>query len=76
MSNESLFYYALKRIAAYESTEWLRRNAERTYGLSYEEALEAAYENVRDEAKDALRGKRRPKQDSPGTHGPDESKTT
>lgn len=66
--HEDKFYRALKRIAAYMSPERLRRQAEREYGLSYEEALEMAYDNIQGEAHAALRGYRRPKraaQDAP-----------
>lgn len=55
-------YDALKRIASYKSPEWLRRNSFRAYGLDDpNEAIEYAYENVREEAKAAIRGMRRPK---------------
>jgi len=53
-------YQALKRISQYELPEKLRRNAERDYGLDYEEALEMAYENVLHEAKSAIKGMRLP----------------
>lgn len=55
---EDRFYHALKRIKAYMSPERLRREAERQYGLSYEEALEMAYDNVQGEAISALHGYR------------------
>ncbi len=58
--NEQRYFDALKRITQYQSVEWLRRNAERQYGLSPSEALEMAYENVLCEAKDAIRARRRP----------------
>jgi formylmethanofuran dehydrogenase subunit B len=58
---ERQFCQALERIKAYRSTEWLRKNAEKAYGLSYEEALEMAYENVIEEARNALFGYRKPK---------------
>ena len=53
-------YQALKRISQYESPEKLRRDAERDYGLEYEEVLEMAYENVLHEAKSAIKGMRLP----------------
>lgn len=56
-------YDALRRISKYESPERLRRQAEKEYGLSYEEALEMAYDNVMIEAKNALIGIRKPKVD-------------
>lgn len=60
--SELKYYAALKRICDYSSPEKLRRDAEKCYGLGYEEALEMAYENVLAEAKSAVRGKRRPKE--------------
>lgn len=54
-------FTALKRIAAYDSLERLRRDSERSYGLDYEEALEMAYDNVLEEAKSAIKGMRAPK---------------
>lgn len=59
-TNEQTYYDALKRIASYQSPTQMRRGAEKQYGLDYEEALEMAYENVLEEAKAAVRGKRRP----------------
>lgn len=61
MSNERRYYDALKRIARdYASPEEIRRTAERQYGLSPEEALEYAYDNLQSEAAAAIKGKRRP----------------
>lgn len=58
----TLLYYALKRIASYDSPQKLRRNSLRAYGLEdANEAIEYAYENVLFEAKAAIRGMRRPK---------------
>lgn len=49
----------LKRIAkGYQTPDQLRRNAEKDYGVSYEEALELAYENLQEEAKRASKGVR------------------
>ena len=59
--NERSYFDALKRIARYQTVEQLRRLAERQYGLESTEALEMAYENIIQEAKDATHGKRRPK---------------
>lgn len=56
-------YDTLKRIAhGYQTTGQLRRGAERNraYGLEYHEALEYAYENMQQDAKDAIKGLRRP----------------
>lgn len=63
---EARFYVALKRITAYMTTDQLRRRSEKQYGLSYEEALEMAYENVIGEAQAALSGYRK-KRSSPAT---------
>lgn len=61
MSNETLYYDALKHMAKYKSSDWLRSHAEKEYGLPYEETLEAAYDNLREEIRYVLRGKRRPR---------------
>lgn len=58
---EAKFAQALDRIRSYDSPERLRRHCEKDYGLAYEEALELAYENMREEARAALRGYRPPK---------------
>jgi len=58
---EHRFYAALKEIASYMTTGQLRRESEKRYGLSYEEGVEAAYENVVGTAKWALKGYRRKK---------------
>lgn len=62
-SNEQRYFDALKRIAAYTQPERMKRDemAGRGYGLDPDEAVEMAYENVLEEAKRAVRGKRRPK---------------
>lgn len=61
-SNEQRYFDALKRIARdYQNVDQLRRSAERSYGLSYEEVLEMAYENIQHEASITIKGKRRPK---------------
>lgn len=47
----------LKRISKdYQTSDQLRRNSEKQYGLEYEEALEMAYENVQEEARQAAVG--------------------
>jgi hypothetical protein len=48
----------LRRIAAYDSPAKLRKSSERDWGLSSEEAMEMAYENIQAEAKNAIRGVR------------------
>lgn len=55
-----VYFDALKRIQQYSTVEQLRRNSERQYGLPFEEALEYAYENLIQEARNATRGQRRP----------------
>lgn len=55
---EIKLFDALKRIAAYDPPERIRRNSERDYGLDADEAIEYAYENVIGEAKHATKGVR------------------
>ena len=55
---EARFRQALKRISIYSSPEWFERHSERQYGLSPEEGIRMAYENVIGEARAALRGYR------------------
>jgi hypothetical protein len=55
-------YAALKRITRYQTPEQLQRSHERDWGLPYEEALVYAYENIQQEARDAIRGMRLPRQ--------------
>jgi hypothetical protein len=57
---ETKYYDALKRITMYDTPERLRKHAEKDYGLSGDEAIEMAYENVLNEARMAIKGKRRP----------------
>jgi hypothetical protein len=58
---ETRFRTALIRITRYDTTAALRREAETRYGLTYAEGLEMAYENIREEARTALKGYRRPR---------------
>lgn len=51
---------ALKRITRYQTPDQLRRDSEKAYGVGYVEALEMAYENIQQEARDGIRGMRRP----------------
>ena len=61
-SNEQRYFDALKRIAAYQSPERLKNNSWDDWGLDDgNEALEYAYENVLQEAKQAVKNRRRPK---------------
>jgi hypothetical protein len=55
------YFDALKRITCYQSVAHLRRSSEKEWGLPFHEALEMAYENAIDDARRAIRGKRRPK---------------
>ena len=61
MSNEMRYWQALKTIAMYMEPERLRKQSQKLYGLPYDEAIEFAYENILNEARAALKGKRRPK---------------
>jgi hypothetical protein len=58
---EIRLYTALKRITCYDTPSKLRRRAERDYGLSGDEAIEYAYENVLQEARNGIKGVRLPK---------------
>jgi uncharacterized secreted protein with C-terminal beta-propeller domain len=51
--NEALRSH-LKRITAYDTVERLRAHSGKDWGLSFEEALEMAYENVITEARNGL----------------------
>jgi hypothetical protein len=56
---EIRLYDALKRIAAYQSPDTLRRRSYKEWGLDdASEAIEYAYENVLSEAKHAVKGVR------------------
>jgi hypothetical protein len=59
-SNEQRYFDALKHITQYQSVEHLRKHSEHDWALPYQEALEGAYENVIEEAKRAIRRRRRP----------------
>lgn len=61
VTNEQIYFDALKRITRYQTVEQLRRKSQSDWGLPFEEALEYAYENVVQEARNAVKGKRRPK---------------
>lgn len=45
---------ALKKITMYDQPERLHKRAEKSYGLTGEEAIEMAYENVLNEARIGL----------------------
>lgn len=59
-TTEQKLYDALKHITQYESPAKLRRMAEGEYGLTGDEVIEAAYENVLEEARAAIYRMRRP----------------
>ena len=59
-NHAQLYFDALKRIGAYSSPQYLRDHSEEEYGLLFDEALEMAYDNVIEEARAAVKGKRRP----------------
>ena len=46
----NLMLNALKKIKAYQSPEKLRKDSKRDWGLDFEEAIEMAYENIKNEA--------------------------
>jgi hypothetical protein len=60
LEREQRLFDALKTITRYSSPDELRRTAEKRYGLDGEEAIEMAYENVLQTARDAIKGMRRP----------------
>lgn len=70
--NELRYFDALKRITKYQRVEKLRRDSEKDWGLSFEEALQFAYDNVKSEAERAIHGKRRPKAISVGENPPND----
>ncbi len=63
MSNERQYYDALKTIAkGYDSSDRLRRDSQKAFGLEFAEALEYAYDNIQSLAALAIKGKKRPKE--------------
>lgn len=58
---EVRLFEALRRISRYEAPDRLRRSGEKQYGISGEECVEMAYENIQQEARRALKGVRLPK---------------
>ena len=51
--------FALMRISCeYQTPEKLRKNAERDYGVCFEEAIEMAFENMQTDAREAVKGVR------------------
>ena len=59
-NNEQRYFDVLKRITRYQTVDQLRRHAQEEWGVQFEEALGYAYENVIDEARRAVKDKRRP----------------
>lgn len=59
--NEQRYFDTLKRIArGYQTSAQLRRRAGQ-YGLDHVEELEISYENIQQEALNAIKGRHRPK---------------
>lgn len=54
------YYVALKEITNYMDPEKLRAKSEAMYGVSGNEGIEMAYENVLETARQAIRGHRLP----------------
>ena len=54
-------FLALSRIKRYQSVAYMRRHSEGDWGLNFQETLEYAYENVQGEARNGLKGVRRPR---------------
>nr|DAU81974.1 MAG TPA: Non structural protein Nsp1 [Caudoviricetes sp.] len=53
----NLMASTLRQIArGFQTTSQLRRNSMKDWGLSYDEALEMAYENIQEIAKRAVKG--------------------
>ena len=49
---------ALIRITKYQTPDRMRRDSEKDWGVSFEEAIEMAYENIQQEAKVGVKGVR------------------
>ena len=63
VDHEKMFFQALQTIAkGFQTPSQLKRIAEKSYGLSYEESLEMAYENIQQIAKNAIKGYRTKKE--------------
>lgn len=60
LKREQRLYDALKRITRFMSPVRLRRVSQKEYGLGPNEAVDMAYENILDVARNAIRGMRRP----------------
>lgn len=63
VEREQRMFDTLKEISkGYMTPKQMRRNAEKSYGIDYEEMLEYAYENIQQLAALAIKGMRRPAQ--------------
>jgi hypothetical protein len=49
---------ALIRITKYQTPDKMRKDSEKDWGVSFDEAIEMAYENIQQEAKLAVKGVR------------------
>jgi hypothetical protein len=59
--NERRYYEVLQRIARhYHTSERLLKDGEKLYGVPGDEALVMAYDNIRSDAAEAIRGRRKP----------------
>jgi hypothetical protein len=68
MTNTEAFNFArmhgaLKAITKYQTPDQLRKSSRKDWGVELEEALEMAYENIQETAKDGISGVRLPKRD-------------
>lgn len=56
-NNYNKMLKALKKIArGYQTSNQIKRDSQKQYGLDYEEALEMSYDNIQEEARFALKG--------------------
>jgi hypothetical protein len=60
IDHQQKMYDALKKITKYMTPDQIRRDSDGS-GLDYEEYLEMVYENIQQEAKNAIYKLRRPK---------------
>jgi len=49
----------LIKITKYQTPDKMRKDSNKDWGLSFEEAIEMAYENIQDEAKFGVKGVRK-----------------
>lgn len=61
MNKELIYYLTLRRIANYMDPLELLRRGDKLFGVSGEEAIKMAYENVLEEARSVISGNRNPK---------------